>query len=130
MSVAAGEACTPWHTRTGRNDSRTAANGAHTRTNPADGGLVNDDDEPARVGSDLEVALGEVTAYHTQLASDGYECPLLVTFSRQTTPIGLTLDTWGDEKKWVVLRCPDGYSYPTAAQKSATKRQTGKKKAK
>ncbi len=76
MSVAAGEACTPWHTRTGRNDSRTAANSAHTRTNPADG-LVNDDDEPARVGSDLEVALGEVTAYHTQqLASDGYECPL------------------------------------------------------
>ena len=43
---------------------------------------------------------------------------------------GLTLDTCGDEKKWVVLRCPDGYSYPTAAQKSAAKRQTGKKKAK
>ena len=79
---------------------------------------------------DLKQQAARATAYHTQLASDGYECPLLVTFSRQTTPIGLTLDTWGDEKKWVVLRCPDGYSYPTAAQKSATKRQTGKKKAK
>ena len=54
---------------------RTAAHGAHTRTNPADD-LVNDDDDPARVGSDLEVALGEVTAYHVRLTSDGYECPL------------------------------------------------------
>ena len=36
---------------------------------------------------------------------------------------GLTIDSWGADKEWVVLKCPSGYNYGVAKSKGKAKKK-------